>query len=794
MLHCGGYQRTRRTRSTSSFSLPTRRTEERLQPRLTDRELSTQYALAAARLAFNSAAKRKVEISIPSQQLVRRNSRLSAYRSCVRPSTMNMESGPTRSHARHSYGATSNAQVSHSWAQSLPAGLARNAEEGCDNLVCSVQNPHSDVLRGDIFMPGEDAPASLPSSYRKLRKSKSLFNPGKTLFYPARDSNLRSGIQSRGFSTSTVANPSLSTCKSTSFLRGGMEFLPSGVRRQQYRDATIIQANERYQQEIRNQRLRKRTSFYDAVSHRPFRRTVRNSSLQSHGIGTPPIDAENALFPDSLLSKKAREISISLKKTMKGLFLRSSKKENSITTIPPQQVTSTRPYFTNDAEAPTDDPPLYHEIPTPDNLIVSRVISRNPSIQTVPSHVHLRPRSGSIRSSSGSNNEAIVQSSSRVTSWADSAITNNTINRHGIQNAMERKRLSIIQETGGPRDMSNFNLASGAPEIDRYATENRVHLTSEQRPASRNGVDCQRIYSALIKRIDTNDPKCTVDEPCSLIAHSGGAINHETPSVPSRSVSVSSRLSIINARSPATLRKVDTSINFDEGSNNVPQCIFQLSQNVDYPVHEPKSNGLYEYPARHMLRASDVSENRGLSDYTLAPIYQPPVYRVSPTPQQIANQIEGLPVTPRPVIRNARSMFFPSSVSEKLTTPSPYKRALATMSNTAPSSENRLFGISPCEELNKNDSHHSEAGIPKGELKKTGCMLATVASSTYSRTTGGHSIRSDKSAIALQPSNIAELQTSLVLTSAEGKRSFQWLWARSICGETGLTWRCRIRL
>ena len=95
---------------------------------------------------------------------------------------------------------------------------------------------------------------------------------------------------------------------------------------------------------------------------------------------------------------------------------------------------------------------------------------------------------------------------SRVTSWTNSTITNSIAARG---TSLERKRLSIIKEDGGPhQSSSSAGIYPGGIEAFR-----RPLRTQDSRSRIAPAIDTQRVYSALMKRIDQEQAEAESANP-----------------------------------------------------------------------------------------------------------------------------------------------------------------------------------------------------------------------------------------------------------------------------------------
>ncbi|KAL8786696.1 MAG: hypothetical protein Q9213_002631 [Squamulea squamosa] len=283
--------------------------------------------------------------------------------------------------------------------------------------------------------------ASQPSSYRRLRKSKSMFNTG-LLSNVHISSASRNSTQYKSKNTDQQAGSRIG--RSLSFLRPSIERTPS-----QATISTAVQseavglAREQYLRQIEQQRLNNQPSSKNVPNHRrsqkSFRKSVRTSSgnSSSGALGSPTF----SVGPQRELKGiggRARVLSFTLKDRFKRVFNRSLEEGGA---FPAQQLRATRQHF-GDPAAPYAPPnPPYPPTKSPhESTLVSTNRERCDSL-----HIPRRRSSlvGSVRTAGGDPNDETTQS--RVTSWTNSTAANTVSSHHGPSS----KRLSIIQETGG---------------------------------------------------------------------------------------------------------------------------------------------------------------------------------------------------------------------------------------------------------------------------------------------------------------------------------------------------------
>ncbi|RJE24087.1 hypothetical protein PHISCL_03576 [Aspergillus sclerotialis] len=304
--------------------------------------------------------------------------------------------------------------------------------------------------------------SSLPSSYRRLRKAKSMFS---TRYRPSLGASgitsPRDGIDGR------VSDPPLqdrTLRRSTSFLRGGQS--SKAIRHAKSQDASIHLARAQFLQSTEEQAEQMRRSSIvppkPRREHRGFRKTFRTTSAPR----LPELDDARSsswtAYPRSTaFHGRARTLSQTIKSKIKRALGMSRQEPD-----PMQSSPATQPQGV--ITEPGLDPEYMHE---------SNYQCHGSAIDYIPGDS--KPQTMQRTRSS----DSIATSNSRVTSWADST-TANTI---AVRKAGDGHSLSIIEEYDG------------------------IHQMAQQTPPGKGRtVDSQRLYSALMKRIgranmQTND-------------------------------------------------------------------------------------------------------------------------------------------------------------------------------------------------------------------------------------------------------------------------------------------------
>lgn len=332
----------------------------------------------------------------------------------------------------------------------------------------------------------EDDVASTPSSYRRIRRSKSMFSPAKapSIYYtngsytngsPNRRQSFSSPPQNANSPSNTLPptieypKAALRAPKSMSFLRSRRtqsadqrlaqdRFLHTIESAEQRNEVAVQQARDRFFHNSHQQRLREQPSFlFKARAKRqekPFRKSVRSTSSGDYGMpASSPNSSEgkSSSLKAAALKEAARKATEKVKNKFRRVFGRS---KDEPVVIPNQQVEASK---THVRKYNGDSTPMqqsfenfsetFTNIPHPDSSSLSRVASRIPSIHTATSNQQLRSHAGSVKSFKSDQSD----DKSRISSM-------NTI-QHTPKTPVVRDhhRLSVINEIGTHKPSSSFD-------------------------------------------------------------------------------------------------------------------------------------------------------------------------------------------------------------------------------------------------------------------------------------------------------------------------------------------------
>lgn len=329
----------------------------------------------------------------------------------------------------------------------------------------------SDLGADYYSSPGSPVP-STPSSYGRLRKTKSVFSVSQVHPQPTPDQS-PAGFPSRLLSKEAMM---MDRRKSTSFLRGGTEFMPDSMRRQLVEARGGRPPPQQQQPYVKEQK-----PFYLSASCRRSQRPVAfPETVRAKKV--PKEQPTDFISVRKAMGEKAKKVFGSMKRVFKA----RGKLED---TFPEQHVPASRSHFSGYV-SPSELHDGIQDIPEPGNIrIHPNTVSRAPTVRTVPSFEMLHSIAGSIRDVTPNPSQSPVSTIRGVSVTTDGTSTwNSTLDRQ----SSSKKRLSIIDENIPHRIRENLYEPSSVEEFTQPRYEVR------------------RVYSALMKRLDegpTNPPQ-----------------------------------------------------------------------------------------------------------------------------------------------------------------------------------------------------------------------------------------------------------------------------------------------
>ncbi|KAL3449821.1 hypothetical protein BJX65DRAFT_31959 [Aspergillus insuetus] len=345
-----------------------------------------------------------------------------------------------------------------------------NSSAGDEGSLQDHDQPWSAALPSISEFGGlEDRIASLPSSYRRLRKSRSMFSTRQRSSHaPYAPPSSESYSPSVGAQGAEAPRLYRTLRRSMSFLKG--EYQPQNtLRHAKSHDVAIQLARSQYEQSTMNSPESPHWAQLPVSKtrreHKPFRTTFRTSGTSERtSVTSSPLDRVRVTESHG----RARAFSSSIKKGIKrvlGISRTSSEHEKAQLSTFHSHYLSQSP---STAVSDENDYPQGNEVSDINEFRRPAGHDRVPSMRRMQSSASL------------------ATSRSRVTSWADSTAAN-TI---ATPRAEGQQRLSIISEQG------NIRQAESEPSSQ----------VSFQQPRS-NAVDSHRLFSALMKRIGGAHPQ-----------------------------------------------------------------------------------------------------------------------------------------------------------------------------------------------------------------------------------------------------------------------------------------------
>lgn len=370
----------------------------------------------------------------------------------------------------------------------------------------------------------EDDVASMPSSYRHVRKTRSMLTTRTSMRRSINENavgDLGPSPHSTGIVTqykqiaagtllprysftkrrdrnATPATPKLRAPKSMSFLKPRRNRSDKQSSIDSPGDISpIVDAQET---SSRSRILPKPPKLFGTKSEEPQREMAKTLRGSSANFELPASGTAINLgrSRSGSLRNRARKVSTSLRSRFRSLFMNKTEEE---AVLPAQQIEARRTHVSE----VLDENPWVAFVPEHDHCrersSLSRVSTRVPSLHAIPSQERLHSRRASIESGKSAAGQASDERS-RVTSWAST--DTNTVIAHRPQESTEeweKQRLSVINEHG----IQNPSPSLGLPVIGLQTITSQEELVPPMTlhgPPPRATVDSQRVYSALMKKMN----------------------------------------------------------------------------------------------------------------------------------------------------------------------------------------------------------------------------------------------------------------------------------------------------
>ncbi|KAL2797017.1 hypothetical protein BJX66DRAFT_117848 [Aspergillus keveii] len=348
-----------------------------------------------------------------------------------------------------------------------------NSSAGDEGSLQDHDQPWSAALPSiSEFGALEDRIASLPSSYRRLRKSRSMCSTRQrhAPYAPPSSESYSPSVGAQGAEAPRLYR---TLRRSMSFLKG--EYQPQNtLRHAKSHDVAIQLARSQYEQSAMNSPESPHWAQLPVSKtrreHKPFRKTFRTSGTSERtSVTSSPLDRVTVTESHG----RARAFSSSIKKGIKrvlGISRTSLKHEKA-------QLSPFHSHYWS--QSPSTAVSNENDYPQGNEVSDINEFRRPAGHDRVPSMRRMQ------------SSASLATSRSRVTSWADSTAAN-TI---ATPRAEGQQRLSIISEQGNIRQADSEPFSQG----------------SFQQPHS-NAVDSHRLFSALMKRIGGAHPQSPSEE------------------------------------------------------------------------------------------------------------------------------------------------------------------------------------------------------------------------------------------------------------------------------------------
>ncbi|KAJ6110680.1 hypothetical protein N7486_002915 [Penicillium sp. IBT 16267x] len=316
-------------------------------------------------------------------------------------------------------------------------------------------------------LDGRDS--SVPSSYRRLRKAKSMFSTRQRVPHLAHEKPPMPHGSSPGPDFSPEFAMPRTLRNSTSFVRGSRH-VPRAIRHAKSQDAAIQIARSQYLEENGSPKVQNRRSSFllsrRKREHKAFRKTFRTPSDASGPDPSP------GSFSSTFSQGRSRTFSASIKHGLKRVFGLSRHSEQP----------------TEESTEPPDEPgaqDLAENVTNHDDV----------SLAGYPGDIHYNVESSPLRVIQTSPGRAsLCTTDSRKTSRTPSTVAPTVTTRR----TGHRQSLSLVEEDGDPNEQLS--------EIPAYDTGSRLS-PSRKRSSTRNAngwFNTQDLYTALMQQIGRN--------------------------------------------------------------------------------------------------------------------------------------------------------------------------------------------------------------------------------------------------------------------------------------------------
>ncbi|KAM0240888.1 hypothetical protein ACHAP5_007752 [Fusarium lateritium] len=541
-------------------------------------------------------------------------------------------------------------------AKSRPSTALSFHQERPDNFSLTRRYLESLQPPDACYNPEDDA-VSMPASFKKVRKSRSMLTSphpaigtlssknesAKDCPPPAPSLHSRTNNENDALKGARLPTSSLRASTSMSYLKSRRKMAASrSSSRAEDNDLAVQLAREKFRQIQEEDEQKAQSSALlqpknrQNEGHAGLRKSLRNSSNNSTALSTFST-ASISVSKQRGIRRTARKVSHGLRSKIRGLFGRGKNDED------PEQEEYERDVTEKDSDG--DSCLQIGDVGAAEEASMFRVTSHVPSLHDVPSNQQLRSRKGSVESFADSE-QHIPDDKSRVTSWTNSMT--NTVTSHETFGDWERQRLSVIKENG-------THVPSSLRSIEPLEQQTRDMIADMS-------IDSERVYSALMKRLGRKDTDDRTSQSQPDLITSETSPEKDTENHKSANIQWDcSTIRRVRPEDEALRNDGDQSSQSSSSATEVPDKSCHLPQKVSLPTHEHPTGW-------------DWSDDRedSKNDRTGA----------------LLSGIE-LPRT----MSQRSSAFFASPSCHSFRSPSPYRRALqASMKNSSEDDQDGLPG------------------------------------------------------------------------------------------------------
>ena len=390
---------------------------------------------------------------------------------------------------------------------------------------------------------------------------------------------------------------------------------------------------------------------------------MRSSSLDSdRNELTTSLSKMLASGSGITVGQRARSMSTTIKSKLKRVF---HGPPSPSVDVPTQQLDATRAHFRDYLQNPDTRLQDHSVTPIPNADPFSRIGLRNWPARTEsappdqPSHP--------ISTHNIHNYESLVDSNSRVTSWANSTHAESIAPHH----AVEKKRLSVIQEHGGPHQPSSSIFMHGVsrPVFSAFCEPPRDQSAFNDIVGS---PESQRMCSALQRRLQEN-------HDINLACYSDGDKFDETlmpigtiPQPPARRSSSMGTQILLNSWASENERRSREHVLSPIGSQESSLIVFEEPQPASDNGILRSGNAAFE--AERAAFTQSISPNAAVGSL-----------RDKGSSERHTKRL----------LRDVRSTFFPPNTHIERHSTSPYRRAMLKNDNQSASDVSADQGSPP---------------------------------------------------------------------------------------------------